>query len=369
MNVTPIDITVRRLTDGYHDGNETGVTGYGGRLDIRPPYQREFVYSPRQRDEVIRTVLRGLPLNVMYWADRGEGHAPRYEVLDGQQRTVSVCSYVAGDYSVDGRYFHNQPEDIRRRILDYRLTVYVCSGTQSEKLDWFRIINIAGERLTDQELRNAVYAGPWVSDAKRYFARTGCPAGQVGGDYLKGSSIRQEYLETVLKWVSAAEGTTVERYMAEHQDDPTAQPLWSRFTAVIDWVKAVFPDYRREMKGLPWGEYYVRHGRRRDLDPNLLEARVVDLMADEDVTRKAGVYPYLLDGDERHLNIRAFDKRTMRAAYERQAHRCAICGTECALERMHGDHVVPWSKGGHTTPDNCQMLCRDCNLRKGARDA
>ena len=158
-------------------------------LDIRPKYQREFVYKDAQRDEVIRTVLSNLPLNVFYWAKIGND---KFEVLDGQQRTISVCEYVDGAYSVDDKYFYNLPADIKKSILDYKLTVYVCDGTDSEKLSWFRIINIAGERLTDQELRNAVYAGSWVSDAKRYFSKTGCTANALAGDYLKGSSIRQE---------------------------------------------------------------------------------------------------------------------------------------------------------------------------------
>lgn len=367
MRIEERKVTVREVAAGYHDDAEEGVGGFGGRLDIRPPYQREFVYRDAQRDEVVRTVMRGLPLNVMYWVDRGEGRDPRYEVLDGQQRTISVCSYVSGGYAVDDMYFRNQPDDIQRRILDYELVVYVCRGTDSEKLDWFRIVNIAGERLTDQELRNAVYAGLWVSDAKRRFSRTGCPAGQVAGDYLKGSSIRQEYLETAISWAAGADGTTIEGYMAAHQDDPTAQALWSHFRSVIDWTKSVFPVYRREMKGLPWGPWYDANHGRRDLDPTALEARVSALMADEDVTRKAGVYAYLLDGDERHLSIRAFDKRTRRAAYERQSGRCAVCGRQVDFDRMHADHIVPWSRGGHTTPDNCQMLCRECNLRKGAQ--
>ena len=367
MKVEPMHVTVRELAQGYTDAAEAGVTAYGGDLDVRPPYQREFVYHDSQRDEVVRTVLKGLPLNVMYWVDRGEGSRPRYEVMDGQQRTISVCSYVAGGYGIDGRFFFNLPQDVKDSILDYRLTVYVCAGTQSEKLDWFRIVNIAGVQLNDQELLNAVYAGPWVTDARARFSKPGGPAVQVGGDWLKGSAIRQDYLATVLGWAAARHGMRVEDYMGTHQHDPTAQALWSYFRSVLDWAQAVFPVYRREMKGLPWGPMYDANRDRTDLDPNALEARVQELMADEDVTRKSGVYRYLLDGDERRLSIRAFDKRTQRAAYEAQGHRCAVCGGEFGLADMHADHIIPWSRGGHTVPDNCQMLCRDCNLRKGAQ--
>lgn len=361
MKIEQRKVTVREVTEGYFNDAEEGVTGYDDRLDIRPKYQREFVYKDNQRDEVIRTVMRGLPLNVMYWCRTGQD---TYEVLDGQQRTISLCEYVDGTFSVDDKYFYNLPSDQQDKILDYELFVYVCDGTDSEKLEWFKIINIAGERLTDQELRNAVYAGSWVSDAKRYFSKTGCAADTLASDYLKGVSIRQEYLETAISWAGAADGETIEGYMAKHQKEPTAQALWSYFRSVIEWVEAIFPKKRKEMKGLAWGLFYNEHGKRTDLDPKKLELEVQRLLGDEDVTKKTGIYEYLLTGSERALSIRAFDRRDALAAYEMQHHKCAICGEEFEFEEMQADHIKPWSKGGHTTPDNCQMLCRDCNLKK-----
>lgn len=323
----------------------------------------------KQRDEVIRTVMKGLPLNVIYWCKvKKEDGSDGFEVLDGQQRTISVCEYVDGTFSVDDKYFYNLPSDKQKQILDYPLFVYVCDGTDSEKLDWFRIINIAGEQLTDQELRNAVYAGSWVSDAKRYFSKTGCAADTLAGDYLKGASIRQEYLETAISWAASVEGKTIEAYMGQHQNDPSAILLWNYFRSVIDWVQAIFPKKRKEMKGLPWGLFYNTHGKRTDLDPKMLEAEIQRLMGDEDVTKKSGIYEYLLTGEEKKLSIRAFDRRDALAAYEKQKHRCAICGRGFEFEQMHADHITPWSKGGKTTPDNCQMLCRDCNLKKGAQE-
>lgn len=362
MQIEERKVTVGEVCDGYFNDAEEGVVGYSERLDIRPRYQREFVYKDRQRDEVIRTVMKGLPLNVIYWCKTGEDS---YEVLDGQQRTISLCEYVDGSFSVDDKYFYNLPDDQKRKILDYQLFVYVCDGTDSEKLDWFRIINIAGEQLSDQELRNAVYAGSWTSDAKRYFSKTGCAASSLAGDYLKGASIRQEYLETAISWAAAAEDETIEAYMAKHQHDPSAVSLWNYFRSVIDWVQAIFPKRRKEMKGLPWGLFFNENKDRTDLDPAVLEAEVSRLMADEDVTKKGGVYEYLLTGKERCLSIRAFDDRMKRAAYERQGGVCLYCGEHFELSEMHADHIVPWSKGGTTTADNCQMLCRDCNLKKG----
>ena len=184
MKIELKKVTVRDLVEEYHDDGEGGVCGYGGKLDIRPPFQREFVYKDKQRDAVIETINQGFPLNVMYWAVREDG---TYEVIDGQQRTISIAQYVEGDYSLDGLGFFNLQDDEQERILDYALQVYVCEGTASEKLAWFRIINIAGERLTNQELRNAVYAGPWVSDAKRHFSRK--------GERLPGLSNRQPVCE------------------------------------------------------------------------------------------------------------------------------------------------------------------------------
>ena len=365
MQIEELKVTVGEVCEGYFNDAEEGVVGYNELLDIRPKYQREFVYKDAQRDEVIRTILKGLPLNVIYWCKvkRDDG-SDGFEVMDGQQRIISFCEYVDGSFSVDDKYFYNLPKDQKDRILKYPLLVYACDGTDSEKLEWFRIINIAGVQLTDQELRNAVYAGSWTSDAKRYFSKTGCAASILAGDYLKGSSIRQEYLETAILWAASAEGETIEAYMAKHQNDPSAVQLWNYFRSVIDWVQAIFPVKRREMKGLPWGLYYNEHGKRTDLDPKKLELEIQRLMGDDDVTKKSGIYEYLLTGDERKLSIRAFDRRDRLAAYERQLHKCAGCGKTFAFEDMHGDHIKPWSKGGKTVPENCQMLCTMCNLKK-----
>ena len=361
MKIELKKITVRDLVEDYHDDGEGGVRGYGGRLDIRPPFQREFVYKDKQRDAVIETINKDFPLNVMYWAVRQDG---TYEVIDGQQRTISAAQYVIGDYSLDGRYFHNLQDDEQERILNYPLQVYVCEGNASEKLNWFRIINIAGERLTGQELRNAVYAGPWVSDAKRYFSRKGaaCPAYAIGSRFVNGRAERQEYLETAIQWIKNG-NQTVEEYMAEHQHDQTAITLWNHFQSVINRVEAVFPTYRKFMKGVDWGGLY-EHLNDESLNPELLEDRVSSLMLDDDVQRKAGVYPYLLTGEEKHLNLRAFSDAQKQKAFEVQKGICKGCKNVFDISQMEGDHITPWIEGGKTIDANCQMLCKDCNRRK-----
>lgn len=360
MNIDREEITVKELADGFKDSAEAGVVGYGGKLDIRPPYQREFIYKDKQRDAVIDTVRKDFPLNVMYWAVRDDGH---FEIIDGQQRTLSICQYVNGDFSIKGLAFHNLQNDQQQQILDYKLMIYFCSGTDSERLEWFRTINIAGEELTDQELRNAVYAGPWTADAKRYFSKTGCPAYGLGSDYLKGIAIRQEYLETAIDWHSQGK---IEDYMSQHQHDANASALWHYFQGVINWVKATFPKYRKEMKGVEWGTLYNQF-QGQPLDTDGLEKQVVKLMMDDDVTRKSGIYYYVMDRDERHLNIRAFTENNKREAYERQGGICPRCGKHFVFDGMEADHITPWCEGGKTTAANCQMLCKDDNRRKSAK--
>ena len=360
MKIELKEITVNELTTGYQDNEEAGVVGYGGKLDIRPPYQREFIYKDKQRDAVIDTVTKNFPLNVMYWTVRDDGN---YEVIDGQQRTISLCQYVQGDFAIKNRYFHNLQKDEQEQILNYKLMIYFCSGSDSEKLEWFKTINIAGEKLTDQELRNAVYAGSWVSDAKRYFSKRGCPAYNIAGDYLDGTAIRQDYLETVIKWIS---NDNIEKYMAEHQHEPNANDLWLYFQSVVNWVKAVFPVYRKEMKGIEWGFLYNEY-KDKKFDPKKLETEIKKLMQDDDVTNKKGIYWYVLTRKEKYLNIRAFSDNQKREAYERQKGICPVCKKHFDISEMEADHITPWHEGGKTIAENCQMLCKDDNRRKSGK--
>ncbi|MBL7644649.1 MAG: DUF262 domain-containing protein [Candidatus Hydrogenedentes bacterium] len=364
MKIELHKITVAELCDGFIDTDEEGVRAFGGKLDIRPPYQREFIYKDKQRNAVIDTAQKDFPLNVMYWAVREDGN---YEVIDGQQRTLSICQYVNGDYSVDRLYFGNLKKDQRQQLLDYVCMIYFCSGTDSEKLEWFKTINIAGEELTDQELRNAVYAGPWTTDAKRYFSKTGCAAYGLAGEYLNGAPIRQEYLETAIEWHAQLKGlASIEEYMGQHQHDENATPLWQYFQRVIGWVKATFPKYRKEMKGVQWGPLYNQF-KDATLDTDKLEKRVAELMEDIDVTRKPGIYQYVLNGNEKHLNVRAFTPQMKREAYERQKGICPVFKKHFELEEMEADHITPWHEGGKTTAENCQMLCKEANRRKSGK--
>lgn len=365
MKIELKKIKVRDLVEDYFNDLEEGVVGYGGKLDIRPAYQREFVYNDKQQQAVVDTITKGFPLNVMYWAvNKGEDGEVSYEIIDGQQRTLSICKYVDGDFSYNDKYFYNLWDEEQEKILDYELDIYLCEGNESEKLDWFKTINIAGEKLTDQELRNAVYHGPFVTDAKKYFSKTGCPAYQIGSDFLNGIAIRQDYLETAIKWKS---GDNIEDYMGKNQHKENAKELWEYFQAVIKWVKKVFNVYRREMKGLPWGPLYDEYKdlvNEENFDSEEIEDRIKKLMKDEDVKNKKGIYQYVLNGNQKHLSIRAFSNRQKRVAYEAQNGVCAICQEEFTMKEMEADHIIPWSKGGQTIQENCQMLCRTCNRTK-----
>ena len=360
MKIELKEITVRDLTNGYEDNQENGVVGFGGKLDIRPPYQREFIYKDKQRESVIDSLTKDYPLNVMYWAVRENGV---FEVIDGQQRTISISQFVEGDFAYKSRYFHNLQKDEQEQILNYKIMVYLCSGTDSEKLEWFKTINIAGEKLTDQELRNAVYSGSWVSDAKRYFSKNSCAAYGLGSNYLNGTPIRQDYFETTIKWIS---NDNIEDYMAKQQHEPNANDLWLYFQSVINWVKAVFPKYRKEMKGIQWGFLYNEF-KQQKFDHKKLEEEISKLMQDEDVTNKKGIYEYVLSRKERYLNIRAFTDNQKREAYERQKGVCSVCAEEYKIEEMEADHITPWHLGGQTNAKNCQMLCKDDNRRKSGK--
>ena len=314
----------------------------------------------------------------MYWATRDEDAEVPFEVMDGQQRTISICQYVNGDFAYDFQYFHNLTESEQKEILDYELMVYVCSGNDKEKLDWFETINIAGERLTAQELRNAVYAGPFVSDAKRYFSKSNCAAYNMGKYLINGSPIRQDYLETALKWIANSQSKpgqkmTIEGYMAKHQHDPNAVQLWQYFSAVITWITATYDLKKRKqiMKGVDWGKLYDRF-KDELIDKAKIDQEIGKLIIDSEVQNKKGICSYVLTRDEHDLGLRAFPDDIKLEVYELQHHHCANpdCpnkDVEFDFNEMEGDHITPWRDGGRTVIENCQMLCKECNRRKGAK--
>ncbi len=373
MTIKQISVTVGEITQGYVNNEEQGVRGYNGLLDIRPPYQREFIYNDKEQQAVINTVLHGYPLNVMYWVKRSDDAECPYEVMDGQQRTLALCEYVAGKFSFKFKNFFNQPADIQKLILDYELTVYVCEGEHSEKLEWFKTINIAGKPLNEQEILNAIYAGPFVSDAKRHFSKSNCGAYKLGKDLVNGVPIRQEFLKRALEWMADHEkregkAQSAVGYMAQHQHDPNANNLWTYFQNVLNWAITNFDmkKFKKIMKGLDWALYYDMY-HDKTLDTVAMAMEISTLMRDSEIQKANGIIPYVLTGDERHLDLRAFPEDIKLAVWEQQGHICPLCGKEYDFEFMEGDHIKPWREGGRTVIENCQMLCRDCNRYKGAK--
>lgn len=368
MKIELKEITIRDIINGYINSDEDGVFAYGGKLNVRPPYQREFKYNDKERNAVIESIMNGLPLSNMYWS---KNENDTYELLDGQQRTISFCEYGKNVFAIDiegnkCKFGHLHNED-KEKFLDYKIHVYIFEGTDKEKLKWFNTINIAGKPLNAQELRNATYTGPWLTDAKRRFSKTGCPAYAIGEKYVNGSPIDQKYLETTLKWISDKDGTTIEDYMAEHKDDKTASKLFQYFESVINWVKSTFPDYSKEMKGIDWGILYNKYSQ-NEYDAEELKTEIKELMMNEIVDKKKNIYEFLLSDRseqyERLLFKRVFDDKVKLEVYEEQDRKCKHCGKEIELGEARGDHIKPWSEGGPTIKENCQILCAECNGKK-----
>lgn len=379
------DITVAELCKGfvYNEIEGKGLYGWNGKLIIQPEYQRNYIYNDGKKDvAVVESVLRGFPLGLIYFTLRDDG---MYEVLDGQQRITSLGRFLTNrltlDYEGNVYNYSSLPVNLQQKFSETTLTIYICQGTEKEIKDWFQIINIGGVRLNDQEMRNAVYSGPFVTALKALYSNSQNPMQQKWRHYVKGDPKRQEVMETVLAWVSR---NNIDGYMAAHRHDSDISPVTSYFDSVIDWVSGVFPTLYPEQRGLPWGDLYERY-HDKPYNPEKTDAEVSRLMADEYVTNKRGIFEYLLGGstDTSLLYIRLFDNHTIKTVYERQTKEakekgesnCPLCAISDGpnknriykLSEMDADHVTAWSKGGSTNISNCQMLCKTHNRAKGNR--
>jgi len=394
-----VDWTVADLCKGFvFDANEgKGLYGLSGKLTIQPEYQRNYIYGDGKRDvAVVESLLKGYPVGLLYFVRTAPG---RYEVLDGQQRITSIGRFVneTNPFSVvgaDGKphHFSSLPAEDRRRLAGTRLTVYVCEGTEAEIKNWFRTINIKGFELKPQEMRNAAYSGPFTTAAKAVFSNAGLAVQQKWAAYVKGDPRRQEVLERALAWVSSARipdedarrdgREKIDLYMSRHRADGDISELRTYFESVVAWAGSVFDFTAPEMRGLDWGRLYETF-HARPFDPVTISARARELLADDAVTARAGVFEYVLGGetDPRLLQIRLFDRKTARRVWTRQTAEADAKGVsncpDCAKERtpnarrrhpfeeMEADHVTAWSRGGATSEENCQMLCKRHNALKG----
>lgn len=380
--------TVKDVTDGfvYNEFEGKGLYGLSGTLVIQPEYQRNYIYGDGKKDvAVIDSLLKGYPLGLIYF---NNGDA-QLEVLDGQQRITSVGRFVTGKFAIkrDGKEqtFSSLPQEDRNKILDSEFLVYVCEGTESEIKEWFQTINISGVPLNDQELRNAVYSGPFVTASKAVFSNSGNALQQKWSSYVKGDPKRQEVLEVALHWIAASKGVSIDRYMADHRHDKSIDELKGYFTSVIDWIDSVFispPD--KEMRGLEWGRLYEEY-HNTPFNAAIIATKLSDLQGDPSVHNPKGIYEFLLGGEKQTqlLGVRLFDDKTKRHAYQQQTSaaetagisNCPLCAVGhsanakkiWALKDMDADHVSAWSKGGSTDISNCEMLCVTHNRAKGNR--
>lgn len=372
MKIESKKVTVREIYEGYTDNEEDeSVKAYGGILTVRPAYQREFIYDAKKQEAVIQTILKNFPLNTMYWAKNDDG----LEVLDGQQRTLSIMRFLKHKFAItiDGKQYYEDslPDDMYEQLMNYdRFTIYLCEGTDKEKLDWFKVVNTSGVELNDQELNNSIYTGAWLSDAKRHFSKNGCPAKKISDKYIKGDPMRQELLEKALKGICEYQGLgdDVTAYMALHKSDNDADELWQYFQKVMAWVNMTFPTYYKVMFNLDWCHLYNKYGK-NIYNTSELDAEVKKLMLDEEVQKKSGIYEYVLAKDNdpyaaKLLNLRTFDESDKQQKFTEQNGVCPICGKTFPFEDMRGDHIKPWRSGGKTEYSNLQMLCKDCNLHK-----
>ncbi len=380
------DITVDDICKGfvYNDYEGKGLFGLSGKLTIQPEYQRNYIYADGKRDvAVIDSLLKGYPLGLIYFTKVADD---KYEVLDGQQRITSFGRFITEKFAIKDsngmeQYFGGLAENLKRKILETKLTIYICEGEESEIKEWFETINIAGIPLNQQELLNAIHSGIFVTKAKEEFSNSQNANIQKWSAYISGSVNRQDYLHTALQWVSKG---NISRYMSQHRYDDNITELKTYFNSVIDWVSSVFLDVDSSMVGLDWGRLYEAY-HRNAYNPQEVSEKVQEYLADYFVKDKKGIYEYILGGcvETKLLNIRIFDEPTKKSVYAQQTN--AVKGTDksncpfCALgsdnnhgriwklSEMDADHVSAWSNGGATDISNCQMLCKTHNRAKGNR--
>lgn len=379
-----VDITVEEICKGftYNEYEGKGLFGLSGKLTIQPEYQRNYIYADGKKDvAVIESLLKGYPLGLIYFTKVADD---KFEVLDGQQRITSFGRFITGKFAVKGangipQYFSGLAEDLKRKILDTPLTIYVCEGTESEIKEWFKTINIAGIPLNEQELSNAIHSGIFVTKAKEEFSNSQNANIQKWGAYISGNVNRQDYLRTALDWVSKG---NIDDYMSQHRNDDNINELKTYFNSVIDWISSVFPDVDDTMRGLEWGRLYELF-HKNAYNPQEVSDKVSSYLEDFYVKDKKGIYEYVLSGcvDKKLLNIRVFDEVTKKSVYAKQTNEakgknesnCPLCAMGSdnnknriwKLNEMDADHVTAWSNGGATDVSNCQMLCKTHNRAKG----
>lgn len=382
------DITVKDICDGfvYNELEGKGLFGLSGKLTIQPEYQRNYIYASdggKREMAVIESILKGYPIGLIYFNKVSTGNL---EVLDGQQRITSLGRFVTDKFAIkddngNEQYFGGMAKDKRAKIMETKLLIYECEGTESQIKEWFKTINIAGVPLVPQELLNAIYSGPFVTLGKEEFSNSQNANIQKWSAYIKGSANRQAFFERALDWASKG---NIDDYMSIHRNDRNINELKKYFNSVIDWVSSVFIDIESEMSGLEWGRLYEEY-HKKAYNPTKVSAEVRNLYGDPYIKNRKGIFEYILGSstDTKLLEVRFFDEATKRSTYEsqttkekkREESNCPLCAVGHAANKgkiwsfteMDADHVAAWSKGGTTSAKNCQMLCKTHNRAKGNR--
>lgn len=382
------DTTVKDICEGfvYNELEGKGLFGLSGKLTIQPEYQRNYIYASdggKREVAVIESILKGYPIGLIYFNKVSENNL---EVLDGQQRITSVGRFITDKFAIKDengmeQYFGGIAKDKKAKILETKLLIYECEGTESQIKEWFKTINIAGVPLVPQELLNAIYSGPFVTLGKEEFSNSQNANIQKWSAYIKGSANRQAFFERALDWASKG---NIDDYMSIHRNDKNINELKKYFNSVIDWVSSVFTDVESEMRGLEWGRLYEEY-HKKAYNPTKVSAEVRELYGDSYIKNRKGIFEYILGGstDTRLLEVRIFDEATKRSAYSTQTAKAEKKGesncSNCAIGHdankdkiwsfgeMEADHVSAWSKGGKTAAKNCEMLCKTHNRAKGNR--
>lgn len=382
------NISVKDICDGfvYNELEGKGLFGLSGKLTIQPEYQRNYIYASdggKREMAVIESILKGYPIGLIYFNKVSEKNL---EVLDGQQRITSVGRFVTDKFAIKDdngteQYFGGMAKDKQTKILETKLLIYECEGTESQIKEWFKTINIAGVPLVPQELLNAIYSGPFVTLGKEEFSNSQNANIQKWSAYIKGSANRQAFFERALDWVSKG---NIDEYMSSHRNDKNINELKKYFNSVIDWISSVFTEVESEMCGLEWGRLYEQY-HKKAYDPKKVSAEVRQLYGDPYIKNRKGIFEYILGGsvDSKLLEVRIFDEAIKKAIYITQTAKaekkgisnCSHCviGHDAnkdkiwTLAEMDADHVAAWSKGGKTDAKNCEMLCKTHNRAKGNR--
>lgn len=374
--------TIKEITEGFiYDSYEgKGLYGLDGNLTIQPEYQRNYIYADGKKDTaVIDSIINGYPLGLIYFNTTQNN---KYEILDGQQRITSIGRFIKNNFSINinntNSYFNGLSQDLKDKILNTKLLVYICDGTESQIKKWFQTINISGVPLNEQELLNAVYSGDFITNLKQVFSNNRNPKIANWSLYLNGTTQRQDYLETALKWYTNG---NIGEFLSQNRNNKNIDNVTNYFESVINWIESIFKKHYKEMKGLNWGGLYNKY-KNNSYNSTEVTEKLEKLFNDSYVTNKKGIFEFILSGasDYKLLNVRIFDNNIKRTVYTKQTKEatdqnisnCPLCNVQNSkkiwqFKDMEADHIQAWSIGGASNIENCQMLCKTHNRAKGNR--